>query len=383
MNLSDDCDIILDDDEDGDDHIDHSLHPCLDHYVKICLKMNISVKGKMQHLFADHKELKETKLPDVNIQYFYLIDELCKLMESCDPGVFTEKCASLMASDIHNISLFSDKVLKNFGEYHNVSIMLRYLMCYFSWCDLSVIQELVKTCSYPDGVRLLNKFKRQFTEYPIPSPHSVIIPSDANPYTVMAIRYKPEPPPLSLIHIEVVKSVITESCEVTPIFCQFLATETVDYQIFHWLIPKSVVPLMVRKAQENCSYLHKHGIKAMSIFKTSEVIFTDDKNFSLFSVDSDVNKVNPDIDKADPYVDQVDPHVDKFDSHVNKVDPDVDKADSDVDQVDPHVDKVDTDVEKIDPHLGKVDPHVDKFDPHIDKVDPDVDSDFKKVSTGS
>ena len=341
---------MLGDDEDGDDHIDHSLHPCLDHYVKSCLKMNISVKGKMQHLFTDHKELKETKLPDVNIQYFYLIDELCKLMESCDPGVFTDKCASLMASDVHSIPLFSDEVLKDFGEYHNVSIMLRYLMCYFTWCDLSVIKELLETCGYPDGVRLLNKFKhqidniKQFTEYPIPSLHSVIMLSDASPYTVMAIRYKPEQPPLSLRHIEVVKSVITESCEVTPIFCQFLAIKTVDYQIFHWLIPKSVVPLMVRKAQENFSYLHKHGIKAMSFFKTSEAIFTDDKNFSLFSTDSDVNKVDPDVDKADPDVYQVDPHVD-----------------------------IDTDVEKPDPHVGKV-------DPHIDKVDPDVDSDFEKVS---
>ena len=338
---------MLDEDEDSDDHIIYSLHPCIDHYVKSCLKMNISVKGKKQHLLTEHIELKETKLPDVNIQYFYLIDELCKLMESCNPGVFTDKCAGLMASDIHNIPLFSDKVIKDFGKYHNVSIMLRYLMCYFSWCDLSVIQQLLKTCGYPDGVRLLNKFKhqiyytRQFTEYPIPSPHSVMIPSDASPYTVMAIWYKPEHFSLSLRHIEVVKSVITESCEVTPICCQFLATKTVDYQIFHWLIPKSVVSLMVRKAQENCSYLRKHGIQAMSVFKTSEAVFTDDK-ILLFSADSDVNKVDLDVGKADP----------------------------DVDQVDPDDDKVDIDIDKVDPHVDKVDPDVDKFD-----------SDFKKVST--
>ena len=159
LNLSDDCDIILDDDEDGDDHIDHLLHPCLDHYVKSCLKMNISVKGKMQYLLTDYKEPEQTKLSDMNIKYLNLIDELCKLMESCDPGVFTDKCAGLMARDIHNIPLFSDKVLKDFGEYHNVSIMLRYLMCYFTWRDLSVVQQLLETCGYPDGVRLLNNFK--------------------------------------------------------------------------------------------------------------------------------------------------------------------------------------------------------------------------------
>ena len=132
MNLPDDCDVMLDEDEDSNDHINHSFHPCVEHYVKSCLKMNISVKGKMWHVLIDHKELKETKLANVNIQYLYLIDELCKLMESCDPRVFTDKCTSLMASDIHSIPLFSDKALKDFSEYHNVSIMLRYLMCYFT-----------------------------------------------------------------------------------------------------------------------------------------------------------------------------------------------------------------------------------------------------------
>ena len=59
-------------------------------------------------------------------------------MESCDPGVFIDKCATLMASYIHDIPLFSDETLKDLGRYHNVSVMLRYLMCYFSWYDLSI-----------------------------------------------------------------------------------------------------------------------------------------------------------------------------------------------------------------------------------------------------
>ena len=352
MNLPDDCDIMLDEDKDGDDHIDHPFHPCVDHYVKSCLKMNLSVKGKMHHLLTDHKELKETKLPDVNIQYLYLIDELCKLMESCDPRVFTDKCASLMASDIHNIPLFSDKVLNYFGQYHNVSIMLRYLMCYFTWCDFSAIQKLLEICGYSDGVGLLENYKlqieyaRPFTEYPIPSPHSLIIPSDASQYTVMATRYELKHTPLSLRHIEIIKSPITECCEITPIGCQFLAIKAVDYQIFHWLIPKSVTPLIVRKAQENCSYLHKHGIKDIYIFPSFESFFTYDKKFSLFSADPVVDKVDPDVDKADPNVDQVGPHVDQVDLHVDKADQHVDKVDAYVDKVDLIADKVDSGVDK-------------------------------------
>ena len=325
LKLSDDCDIMLDEDEDDDDHIDNSFHPCLDHYIKNCLKMNFSVKDKMQHLLTDHEELKETKLQDINIQYLHFIDDLCKLMESCDPGVFIDKCASLMASDILNIPLFDDDVLKDFGEYHNVSIMLQYLMCYFTWCDLSVIQELLETCGYPDGVRLLKTFKHQidytgpFTEYPIPNPQSLMLPSDASPYTVMSTQYELEHYSLSFRHIEIVKSLITKSCEITPICCYFLA-KAINYQFFHWLIPKSVAPLVIRKAQENCSYLRKQGLKNMSIFPTSESFFTNDnKKFLLCYGDLDVDKVDLDVDKADPHADQVDPHVDKVKADDTKV----------------------------------------------------------------
>ena len=301
--------------------------------------MNLSVKGKIQCLLTDHKELKETKLPDMNIQYLCLIDDLCELIESCDPGVFTDKCASLMVSDVHNIPFFGDDYfVKDFGEYHNVTIMLRYLMCYFTWCDLSMIQELLETCGYPDGVRLLKKFNhqiectRQFTEYAIPSSHSLMIPSDSSPYTVMVTQYKSEHISLSLKHIEVIKSVISESCEIKPVCCYFLA-KAIDYHFFHWLIPKSVAPMVARKAQENCIYLHKHGIEDMSIFPTSETFFAyENKKFSLFYAD-------PDVDKVDPDVDITNPHVDKFDIHVDKV-PCVDAAD-------PHVVIVNADDEKV------------------------------------
>ena len=360
MNLSDDCDIILDEDEDDDDHTEHSFHPCLDHCVNSCLKMNLSVRGKMQCLLTDNKELKETNLPDMNIQYLYLIDDLCKLMESCDPGVFTDKCANLMASDIHNITLFGDdKCVKDFGEYHSVSIMLRYLMCYFTWCDLSVIQELLETCGYPDGVRLLKKFKHQidstrlFTEYLIPNSHSLMIPSDSSPYTVMLTQHKLEHTLLSLEHIKEIKSVIIESCEITPICCYFLA-KAIDYHFFHWLIPKSVAPLVVRKAQENCSYLHKHGIKDISIFPTSETFFAYNNNkFSLFYADPDVDKVDLNVDKVVPGVDKVYPDVDITNSHVDKVNTRVDKVDTHVDEV-PCVDEVDTHVDIVNADDEKV-----------------------------
>ena len=293
MNLPDDYDITLDDDKDGDDsgEIDHKLlHHYLDQYVKDCLKMNLSIKSIMQTVLPDHKELK---LPDVNIQYLCVIDDLCKQMESCDPGVFIDKCASLMASYSLNITLFSNEVLKDFGEYHNTSILLRYLMCYCIWCDLSIVLKLLEICDYPDGIRMLQKskhmidFNKSFTEYPISFPNSLLIPSDASHFAVMVTRYEPDFFPMSLKHIEVIKSLLTEKCEITFMSCQFLGVAT-NSQAFHWLIPKSLAPLMLSKVEENCNYLQRNGIKQSFIYS----FFAGDISSSAaLSTDSNVENV--------------------------------------------------------------------------------------------
>ena len=298
LNLPDDYDITLDEDDDDDNDDDgqdySSFHPSLGQYVKGCLKINLSVK--IQPILPDYKEPKKAELLDVNIHYLYLIDDLCKLIESCDPGVFIDKCASLMASYNFNITLYSDEVLKEFGEYHNVPVMLRHLMCYCTWCDLSVVLKLLEICDCLDGVRLLQNFKRMidFTkpimEYPISNPDSLMIPSESSPYTVMVTKYELVNSPLSLKHIEVIKSLITEKCEITFISCQFLAT-TNNSQVFHWLIPKSVAPLIVNKFQEHSNYMHKSGIKELCIYPYTT---GDNRKTSLItalSTDSNIENV--------------------------------------------------------------------------------------------
>ena len=208
---------------------------------------------------------KESKSPDINIQYLCLIDDLCKITESCDPGVFIDKCATLMASYIHNIPLFSDETLKDFREYHNVSVMLRYLMCYFTWCDLSIVLKLLEICDYPDGVRLLQNFKHQIdytkpiTEYPIFNPDSLMISSESSPHTVMTIHYELEHSPLSLKHIEVLKSLVTENCIITFMSCQFLSMSNNNLEAFHWLVPNSMV--LLSKIVRSFNYLCNNGVK--------------------------------------------------------------------------------------------------------------------------
>ena len=81
--------------------------------------MNIFMKQKFL-TSPDSKELTDVKRSNslnVNIQYLHLMDVIYKLLESHDPSLFVQKCASLMASNTHNIALFSSNFLQQLNGY--------------------------------------------------------------------------------------------------------------------------------------------------------------------------------------------------------------------------------------------------------------------------
>ena len=275
--LPDDYDITaLDEDDVNSDSLNsdglanHSFsHFFLDSYVNSCLKMNVSVKKQVQPLLPMQNVLlsvdynTEILISTIN-QYLYLVDNLCKLMESYDPGVFLDKFSSLMASDVHNIPLFSSDFLKKLDDYRDVSVMLRYLMCYFTWCDLSTVMELFKLCNYPDGVKLLLEFNDQvkFTKPIANYSESLVVPSESSTYTVMAIFTDMIFIPWA---IRKIKLRICRICEITFISCQFLGI-AYDFKVLYWLIPKSIASLILSKAQENWRHLYNCGIRKLSIY---------------------------------------------------------------------------------------------------------------------
>ena len=281
MYLPDNYDITALDEDDvnsdslnSDDQANHSFsHFFLDRYVNSCLKMNVSVKKQVQRslpmqniLSADYN----TKILTSTInRYLYVVDNLCKLMESCDPGVFLDKCSSFMASDVHNIPLFSSDFLKELDDYRDVSIMLRYLMCYFTWRDLSIVMELLKIRDFPGGVKLLQKFSDlvKFTEpanYHVFIPESLMVPSRSSTYTLMVNFTEII---FNAWDIEMIKLEICRICEITFIACHFLGTPYYNSKVFlYWLIPKSVALLILSKAQQNWKHLYNCRIRKLSIY---------------------------------------------------------------------------------------------------------------------
>ena len=202
---------------------------------------------------------------NVDVQYLYLMDTLCKLLESHDPRVFIDKCASLMASDTHNITLFSKRFIKQLSEQNNTAIILKNLFCYSSWCDHLVIKKLLEICDFSEGQRLLEQFESQIdftlpiTHFPISVPSSHMIPSESSDYTVMTTQCVQEHSLLSLEHIRVVKSLITGITDMNDTCCQFLAKRDNPVMLF-WLIPRITVSLISTKMQEKYNHLHESGI---------------------------------------------------------------------------------------------------------------------------
>ena len=267
------------------------------------LNMNLST-GSMKRQFLtlpDSKELKdvrEFKSLNVNIQYLYIIDTLYKLLESYDPRIFVDKCASLMASDIHNITLFSSKFLQQLSQCSNMLIVLKILMCYSTWCDHSVVKKLLESCECSEGLRLLEQFESQInftlpiTHFPILVPSSFMIPSETSDFAVMTTQCVQERSLLSLGHVRVLKSLINKISDVNDTGCQLLAKKDNPLILF-WLVPKSVVSLIGTKVQESYDDLHEVGIIEVAFYPSgtggstsmwsSSFLFSDEKRDVSYS----------------------------------------------------------------------------------------------------
>jgi len=241
------------------------------------LGMNISIQSERQQfvtLPGYDEVIKKFDPSNVDIQYLYLMDTLCKLLESHDPRVFIDRCASLMASDTHNITLFSDEFIKKLNECGNTAVMLKSIMCYSTWCDHSVLKKLLQgseSCDFSEGLRLLEQFENQidFTlpiiHFPISVPSSHMIPSESSDCTVMITQCLQEHSLLSLEHIRVVKSLITEITDMNDTCCQFLAKKDKPFILF-WLVPRSVVSFINTKLQDSYDHLYENGITEVAFY---------------------------------------------------------------------------------------------------------------------
>ena len=188
----------------------------------------------------------------MNIIFLEVIDKLTAQLYTVDIEFLADKCFTLMASEVHNIKLFTDSFIKKLFKWSHLKI---YLLPFITWLDNTILLDLVAAYEKIDIKGLFCKFiniiddTEPITSYPIPTFSQLIIPLDNSEYTIVAVKMFQECTGLILKDVKDVKELLTSCWELTAHALQLVAIDY-HYNCMYWMIPKQVRPLLENKLNE-------------------------------------------------------------------------------------------------------------------------------------
>ena len=192
------------------------------------------------------------------------------LQDSSNLQTVYEQCESLMASQEHDIALFSPDYLSTLKECNEVPEILRRLSPYFNWSDHSVLHALVQACNNLEAAMLLQHFNLQvdlslpITEYPVPQPIPSMAPYGTSTQTVLAVKLNTELSKFSLQQVIKMRCLIQRKCKITEHSLQLMAAKS-SPAILYWLIPKCIRHLIDFKFMQDSS-LHGSRVQEVCVY---------------------------------------------------------------------------------------------------------------------
>jgi len=242
-------------------------------------------------LTGDNKLQLASDIPEVSVptsnhyfdpsvvytEFLYLTDKVRELLQSCDPELLMETCRNLMASDVHEINLFSDKYVEKLNRYTSAQSLVWELTAYSTWSDHSVLRMLASCCE--KAVKLLDKFDSRFdplqslVSYNVPSCLlSNMVPSEDSAFTLLAVKIdEGQHVQSTLQSVYNVRSLLMDKCDITQHCFQLLAVKH-NPTVIYWSIPKCVTTCIRTKIIENKKRFCVRGILELSVYQmfTSE-----------------------------------------------------------------------------------------------------------------
>ena len=178
-----------------------------------------------------------------------------------DVEILADKCYTLMASDVHNIKLFTDSFMKKLFQCSDPNLLKLYLLPFNTWLDYTILKELLKGYENIDVSKFLfiTDDTQPITSYPIPSFSQLIIPLDDSEYTIVAIKTVKNCRELTLediTGIDGIKEFLRSYWELTAHALQLIAIDYF-YNFIYWMIPKSVKFLIEDKLNQRQSKLNQ------------------------------------------------------------------------------------------------------------------------------
>lgn len=199
---------------------------------------------------------------------------VAQLLQSSSLEHCLHQCQSLMASDTHNIGLFSDAQLQELNKYGDNSLLLQNLKSLWSWSDHSILESLASQSD--DAMKLLQQFDdhlnhfQLLSSYPIPCVSPYMAPIDDSPYTVLAIKSDQMVYHSTLQYMFDVRALIMNMCDITAHCLQLLAVRA-NPDVLYWSIPKCVVSLVTTKILKYHKAFHDEGISEVSVYPTTRI----------------------------------------------------------------------------------------------------------------
>ena len=203
-----------------------------------------------------------------------MIDKLVTQLHTVDIEFLADKCCTLMASDIHNIKLFTDSFIKKLFKCSHPSLLKIYLLPFITWLDSTILTELAMAYNEVDVMKFC-KFTniiddtKPITSYPIPTFSQLIIPLDDSEYTIVAIKmfinYNSE---LILKDVVDIKVLLKSHWELTDHALHLVAIDY-HYDCMYWIIPKHVQHLVENRLKLEQDELRKKGIYQIILLPNS------------------------------------------------------------------------------------------------------------------
>ena len=226
----------------------------------------------------------------VHIAFLCLIDQVSKLLQSCDIKKLIDQCEDVMACEEANVKLFSGDQIKKINECCSILSLLLSLN-FFSWSNHSILRRLLVDCR---AVGLLDEFDsrldplQSIASYPIPYFLSNMIPDDTSTYTILAIRCDQALYECTLQYVYDMQSAMVKTCDITQHCLQLLAVRS-DPTMLYWTIPQCVVNLFNKEVPQHSKYLHSKGVLEVHIY-TKPLLATDNDVIGTLAFVADSNR---------------------------------------------------------------------------------------------
>ena len=205
-------------------------------------------------------------------QFLNMKAQLEELLEPCNPIPIVNKCYSLLASDTHNIPLFTTEVREQLQEIEHTHDFIQKLSLFMTWDNHSILSIIAEASNIPEATMLLTQFddnidlSQPLTSFPIPAPSPHMVPYDNSMHTVLVVNLDLELHDCTLQDVIDARLLIQEQCKLTSHSFYLLAIAKTIFTFVYWLIPRSVAHLVTTNALQFQSLFHQKGILQLAVY---------------------------------------------------------------------------------------------------------------------